>query len=109
MKMRSTPVTRSSPLRTGELRPAGGGNFSKTSEEYTPTRKYVGNGTWGGKTYRAILGGGEGTYYRVRPPNPVLEASESGIGLAGGGERIIGAGVQNRFWGGVLWYASPLA
>ena len=29
---------------------------------------------------RAILGGG-GTYYRMRPPKPVLEGLESGIGL----------------------------
>ena len=64
---------------------------------------------WGGKTY-----------HRVRPPKPVLEASESGDlpGLCrfplrennraktnGGGKRIIGGGVQNRFWEGVLWYA----
>ena len=28
------------------------------------------------------LGGGE-TYYKVRPPKPLLEASESGIGLSG--------------------------
>ena len=34
---------------------------------------------WGGKTYRAILEGE--TYYRVPPLKPVLEASESGIGL----------------------------
>ena len=25
----------------------------------------------------------------------------------GGGNRIIGGGVQNRFGGGVLWYVSP--
>ena len=24
-----------------------------------------------------------------------------------GGKRIISAGVQNRFWGGALWYVSP--
>ena len=36
----------------------------------------------GGGTYRAILvGGGGETYYKVPPPNPVLEASESGIRL----------------------------
>ena len=25
----------------------------------------------------------------------------------GGGKRIIGGGVQNRFWEGVLWYVFP--
>ena len=25
----------------------------------------------------------------------------------GGGNRIISGGVQNRFWGGVLWYVFP--
>ena len=34
----------------------------------------------GGKTYRAILGGGK-TYHKAPPPKPVLEASESGICL----------------------------
>ena len=53
------------------------------------------------------------------PPEPVLDASESGIRLVcarflygkmagrdrtGGEKRIIGGGVQNRFWRGVLWY-----
>ena len=66
--------------------------------------------------------GGE-TYYRARPAKPILEASESDIGLlcasfllktteheptGGGGEHIrSGGGFQNRFWGGVLWYVFP--
>ena len=37
----------------------------------------------GGKTYHAIWGGGE-TYYRVCPPKPVLEGSESVFGLVCG-------------------------
>ena len=83
------------------------------------------SGNRGGKTYRAIFGGG-GTYHRVPPPKPVLEASESGICLVcacflwgkwqgvnkrGRGETYhrwggpkpflgIGGAVQNRFWGG---------
>ena len=40
----------------------------------------LGKGKWGGKTYRAILGEG-GTCFRARLPKPVLEGSESGIGL----------------------------
>ena len=43
------------------------------------SRVYRGGG--GGKTYRAILGGGGETYCKVPPPNPVLEVSESGICL----------------------------
>ena len=59
--------------------------------------------------------GGEGgeTYYRVPPPKPFLEASESGIclvcagfendmtGTNGGGKRIIGGGGPKTFknWG----------
>ena len=65
------------------------------------------------------FGGGGGTYHRVGPPKPVLEASKSGICLVGasfsskennraktkgggGGKRIIAGGVQNRFWEGVF-------
>ena len=38
-------------------------------------------GGGGGKTYRAIWGGGTVLYCRVRPPEPVLEASEREIRL----------------------------
>ena len=46
-----------------------------------PSVCYLGKRLMGGKTYRAILGGGGETYHRVRPPKPVLEALESGICL----------------------------
>ena len=72
----------------------------------------------GGGNVSCDFGGGGGTYHRVRPPKPVLEASESGICLVcagfqqgenkrGGGKRIIGRGSKNRFWEGVLWYVFP--
>ena len=40
----------------------------------------IGTSQRGGGTYRAIFLGGK-TYHKVPPPNPVLEASESGISL----------------------------
>ena len=41
-------------------------------------------------------------YYREPPPNHLnLEATK------GAGKRIIGGGVQNWFWGGVLWHVFP--
>ena len=32
---------------------------------------------------------------------------QQGENKRGGGKRIIGEGVQNRFWEGVLWYVFP--
>ena len=59
-----------------------------------------------------LLGGGGGTHYRVRPPKPILEASESGIGLVlpvsskendrawtNGGQNVSLAGGPKLFWG----------
>ena len=38
---------------------------------------------------------------------PVSSKEDNRAKTNGGGERIIGGGVQNRFWEGVLWYVSP--
>ena len=69
----------------------------------------------GGKTYRAILGGGERTieralrnwFWRAQKVGLVwsvpVPSNMTGCELRGG-NRIIGGGFQNRFWGGVLWY-----
>ena len=99
---------------------------------YTPPKKpcracrsSTARGVWKaayGVTKRIVRFLGGKTYHRARPPKPVLEASNSGICLVcagfplrkttgrkqtGGGKRIIGGGVQNRFWEGVLWYVFP--
>ena len=66
----------------------------------------LGNGVSLPQTYHAIVGGK--TYHRVRPPKPVLEASESGICLVCAGflkgkqqgENKRGGGKTYHRWGG---------
>ena len=36
-----------------------------------------------------------------------LRKMTGGEQTGGGGKRIIGGAVQNRFWGGVIWYVFP--
>ena len=38
---------------------------------------------------------------------PVSSKESDRASTKGGGNRIISGGVQNRFWGGVLWYVFP--
>ena len=38
---------------------------------------------------------------------PVSSKENNRAKTNGGGQRIIGGGVQNRFWEGVLWYVFP--
>ena len=64
----------------------------------------------GGTTYRAILGGGGGgvqeSFSSVRPPKPVLEGTESGIGLVCARSlsgKLLGV---NKQWGGGETYHS---
>ena len=65
----------------------------------------------GGKMSRAILGGE--SYHRVRSFGGLRKWDLPGgcrFNMAktrGGGKRIIGGGVQNRFLEGVLWYVFP--
>ena len=76
---------------------------------------FFGNSQKGGETYRAILGGGKHTikhplqnqFWRPQKVGFVwsVPTKENDIAQTkGGGNRIISGGVQNRFWGEVLWY-----
>ena len=71
---------------------------------------------WGGvqnKTYHAIRGGGR-MYYRARPPNPPLQASDSGVGLVSAlsskeitGRHQTEVGEMYHMWGSKNLFGEP--
>ena len=86
---------------------------------HTPCFYSLGIRKGGGKTHRAILGGGNapwsapsktsfGDPKRLDSSVPVSsKGNDRAWTEGGGGTYHKGGGLQNRFWGGILWYVFP--